>query len=125
MMKIEEAQTVLKQAGDLHRELSQLLYYAPFVFEQDKKDGLIRFIQDQLDSQSFKANEFIFEQTDDNSKAVEDLKSFLDKGDAVFTETMLDDIEEARLYQKRFKTPSEALVEASKVYQRSVDSALF
>lgn len=123
-MKPNEVTDLLNKAGERHTELSQLLYYAPFVFDEEKHKALVSIIRDELDSLSVKANLFSFEP--DNPEvlsSIEQLKEYLDSGDDAFSPRMYDDIEEARLYKKRFKTPMDALREASNVYQIPMDSA--
>lgn len=123
-METNEAQELVAQATELHKSLSRLLDYAPFVFDIDKRTALKKFIQDDLDPLSISANEFLFDQKDEgNIAAVSRLKDFLALGDDVFTPGLYDDIEEARLYEKRFPSPMDGLREASQVYQRSMDDA--
>ncbi len=125
-MNKEAVQKILERANNRHRELSILLDYAPFVFDDELKDDLRKYVQETLDNMSFNANEFFYdEQNKEHIANVQKLEAELKKGDAVFSKKLKDAIDEATIYLVKYKTPINALRPAAIKYNKSTDSIWF
>lgn len=125
-MKKEDVEKILEQANARHKELSLLLDYAPFIFDDDLKNGLRKYIQETIDNMSFNANEFFYdENNEENIANVESLQAELKKGDAVFSEKIKEAIDEASGYMEKYKTPNDALGPTAKKYEQPTDVIWF
>lgn len=87
---------------------------------------LVKFINDQIDMPMYKISEVIStgETTPEIDEAGQRLQEVVTKGDEALPDALRNDVEEARLYQKRYSSPMEALREAKKVYEFTDDDVM-
>ena len=126
-MDINQAYEIIKNARERHIELSNLLPYAPFIFDFDKRDNFVNYIQEIDRTANFagdffdmkdEKDEFAVDAKEQGLKQLEKLKKMLDDGDKNFPTDLVNDIEEARLYKKRYENPAQAYEDAKKIYRK-------
>ena len=132
-MNEKQVDELLSQWNGRYKELSDLLIYAPFNLDEEKNKQLVKYLDDvqqiiEFGSDFFKEapdnDEIAQEAKKDSVKYFQELADILKKGDKHVPKNLIDDIEEARLYKKRYPNPDDAFDEAKKIYGLDPDLIL-
>lgn len=133
-MNDKEVNEIMMKARSMYDELVQLLVFPPFSIYDDKRESLGKHLDEfnlkmQFASDFFvqpsKNDEIAQDSKKDGLKFVTEIQTILKKGDESLPMLLLNDVEEARLYKKRFNNVYEAFEEAKKNYGLEPDLELF
>ena len=133
-MNDKEVNEIMMKSRAFYDELVQLLVFPPFSIYDDKRESLGKYLDEfnlkmQFASDFFvqppKNDEIAQDSKNDALRFLNEIKEILSKGDESLSMSLLNDVEEARLYQKRFNNVYEAFEEAKKNYGLEPDLELF